>query len=76
MGHPFQEVNAPFSPGIDMRWCQDPHSLENVNRTNVPMVSQSGFRRANDPPFQRFLIIWMQWLLPQGGPKAGLQSWP
>jgi len=38
---------------------QEPHPYEDIDSTDVVVVSQSGFRRLNYPALQRLLIIGM-----------------
>jgi hypothetical protein len=64
LDHTLQEIDAAFLSGFQMRVCQESGSREDVDRADVLVVSQGGFRRAHNPLPQFVLTIRMQIFTP------------
>lgn len=57
-----------------MRGRQEPHPGEDIDRTYVSVVRQSGFRRLHHSLSQSVLIIRVQLSLPRRGQRTYLET--
>jgi hypothetical protein len=64
LDHALQEIDASFLPCVQMRGGQKTGSHEDVDRADVLVVSQGGFRRAHNSLPQLVLTIRMQIFAP------------
>ena len=57
LNHSLQAIHPPFAPGIDVHGQQESHSAKHVNRADVLLTRQRGFRSPNYALFQPRLTI-------------------